>query len=131
MIGGSGEKRMLRVIAQHADWWNTMTRAHAAVARKLALLAEYCAEIGRDPASIRRSIGMIVYLAPTRAEAERLAGSALERQNPPFAGDPAMLVDHVQELAELGFDLFQVMFVGLPPMQGLRLFIDRVLPAFR
>jgi alkanesulfonate monooxygenase SsuD/methylene tetrahydromethanopterin reductase-like flavin-dependent oxidoreductase (luciferase family) len=131
MVGGSGEKRMLRVVAQQADWWNTMTRSPESLRRKLGILDQHCREIGRDPATLRRGIGIIAFLAPTRVEAERLAGSALERLNPPFAGDPAALVDHLRELSELGFDLFQIMFAGLPALAGLRLFIDSVLPEFR
>ena len=71
-----------------------------------------------------------LYLAPTRAEAEQRAGSKLQQHEPPFAGEPSALVDHLNELVDLGFDLFQMVFPGFPDMTDLQLFADKVLPAF-
>ena len=53
MIGGSGEKRTLRIVARDADIWNGEGDADT-YARKSAILDQHCAEVGRDPASIRR-----------------------------------------------------------------------------
>ncbi len=54
-IGGSGPKRTLRVVAKHADVWNsnapTLDETHALV----KVLDEHCAKVGRDPSTIRRS----------------------------------------------------------------------------
>ena len=47
-----------------------------------------------------------------------------------FAGEPAALIEHLNELVELGFDLFQMVFAGFPDTRDLRLFVDKVLPAF-
>ncbi|WP_433022483.1 LLM class flavin-dependent oxidoreductase [Kribbella sp. CA-294648] len=59
MIGGRS-KATLRVVAEHADLWNhTGEDLDDAVSRS-ALLDKYCAEIGRDPASITRSIHLPV-----------------------------------------------------------------------
>jgi F420-dependent oxidoreductase-like protein len=55
-IGGNGEKRTLRIVARHADAWNyTALRPGGeleAFAAKCQILAERCAEIGRDPAEV-------------------------------------------------------------------------------
>ncbi|HYW87054.1 MAG TPA: hypothetical protein VFB50_04750, partial [Chloroflexota bacterium] len=69
-------------------------------------------------------------LARSKAEAQRWAGQRLEGAEPPFAGEPAALVDHLRELSELGFDLFQMVFAGFPDTADMRLFVDEVLPAF-
>lgn len=57
LIGGGGEQVTLRLVAEHADAWNTFgpptTYAH-----KNAALDEWCAEVGRDPASIERTVGI-------------------------------------------------------------------------
>jgi alkanesulfonate monooxygenase SsuD/methylene tetrahydromethanopterin reductase-like flavin-dependent oxidoreductase (luciferase family) len=57
LIGGSGEKRMLRIVARDADIWNgegdPPTYAH-----KREVLDQRCAEIGRDPGTIRRTVGV-------------------------------------------------------------------------
>ncbi|TCC46267.1 LLM class F420-dependent oxidoreductase [Kribbella pittospori] len=55
LIAGGGEQKMLRVVARHADIWNTFAEGEDLV-RKLGLLDRYCAEIGRDPATIERSV---------------------------------------------------------------------------
>ena len=51
---------LLRVVAEHADLWNIPGGDIADVISRSALLDRYCAEIGRDPASITRSIHLSV-----------------------------------------------------------------------
>jgi F420-dependent oxidoreductase-like protein len=55
-IGGRGEKKTLRVIAQHADVWNAPGGEPDEVARLAGVLDRHCADVGRDPAEIRRSV---------------------------------------------------------------------------
>jgi hypothetical protein len=52
LIGGDGRKVLLRLVAQHADEWNTMAWRFV---EGSACLDEWCARLGRDPNSIRRS----------------------------------------------------------------------------
>lgn len=54
MIGAKGEQRMLRVVAEHADMWNTWGRPDL-IAHKSAVLDRHCADVGRDPKSIVRT----------------------------------------------------------------------------
>jgi alkanesulfonate monooxygenase SsuD/methylene tetrahydromethanopterin reductase-like flavin-dependent oxidoreductase (luciferase family) len=131
MIGGDGERYLLRAVAEHADWWNSVTRRPEVLRHKLAVLREHCDAVGRDYASIRKTITMTAHLAPTRAEAERQAGDSLNREHPPFAGDPAALIDHLHEHVEMGFDLFQMVFPAFPETHDMELFVDKVMPAFR
>ena len=133
MIGGDGEQRTLRAVAEHADWWNNVMRPLPIQRHKLEVLEQHCRDVGRDYASIRKTLTRVVYLAPTRSEAERWAGTAgvePDRPGAPFVGEPAALIEHLQELAALGFDLFQMVFAGFPDSADLRLFVDKVLPAF-
>lgn len=64
LIGGGGEKRTLRIVAQYADIWHgfaqkTDTRSPAqTVAHKNAVLDDWCKKLGRDPATIERSLGV-------------------------------------------------------------------------
>jgi alkanesulfonate monooxygenase SsuD/methylene tetrahydromethanopterin reductase-like flavin-dependent oxidoreductase (luciferase family) len=59
LIGGRSSAT-LRVVAEHADLWNIPGGDIDDVVRRSALLDRYCAEIGRDPASITRSIHLPV-----------------------------------------------------------------------
>ncbi len=130
MIGGDGEKLTLRAVAEYADWWNCVSRPIDVLKHKLAVLDEHCRAVGRDPATVRRTITVRVFLARTRSEAQALRGSRFEGPEPPFAGSPPELVEYLQELAALGFDHFQLVFAGFPDTSDLRLFADEVLPAF-
>lgn len=56
VIGGSGEQLTLRVVARYADVWNYAGGPGDVFQHKNALIDQYCAEIGRDPATIRRSM---------------------------------------------------------------------------
>jgi probable F420-dependent oxidoreductase len=55
LIGGSGEKVTLRLVAEHADMFNTFGPVEN-FARKVAVLDEWCAQVGRDPHSIERTV---------------------------------------------------------------------------
>jgi F420-dependent oxidoreductase-like protein len=55
-IGGSGRQRTLRIAARYADVWNAAGGPPDDVAEVSAVLDQRCAEIGRDPAQIRRSV---------------------------------------------------------------------------
>lgn len=56
VIGGSGEQLTLRVVAKYADIWNFVGGDIETFRHKSEVLNGYCAEIGRDPAAIERSI---------------------------------------------------------------------------
>lgn len=56
VIGGSGEQLTLRVVAKYADVWNFVGGGIDTFRHKNEVLKGHCAEIGRDPATIQRSI---------------------------------------------------------------------------
>jgi probable F420-dependent oxidoreductase len=55
LIGGGGEKVTLRLVAEHADAWNTFGPVEN-FAHKNRILDEWCAKVGRDPADIERTV---------------------------------------------------------------------------
>jgi F420-dependent oxidoreductase-like protein len=56
LVGGSGEQKTLRLVARYADACNLFAAEPADVAHKLEVLDRHCADAGRDPAEIRRTI---------------------------------------------------------------------------
>jgi len=54
LVAGSGAKVMLRLVAEHAQMWNTIGSVDD-FARKSAVLDEWCARLGRDPREIERT----------------------------------------------------------------------------
>jgi F420-dependent oxidoreductase-like protein len=62
MIGGSGERKTLRVVAKHADYWNYLGNDLADFNRKVGILHEHCAAVGRNPGDIALSHQLIVDL---------------------------------------------------------------------
>jgi probable F420-dependent oxidoreductase len=56
LIGGGGEKKTLRMVAQHADIWHSFSDVET-LRRKSAILDAHCRDVGRDPAEIERSVG--------------------------------------------------------------------------
>ena len=59
LIGGQGERKTLRLVAQHADIWHTFASLDD-LPRKIAVLGEWCAKEERDPAEIELSSGFTV-----------------------------------------------------------------------
>ena len=57
-IGGSGERRTLRIAAQWADGWNVPFVAPDTFAHKRDVLHAHCADVGRDPAEIRVAVNL-------------------------------------------------------------------------
>lgn len=86
LVGGGGEQRTLRLVARYADACNVFG-APEAIARKYAILAERCAEIGRDPEEIERTT---------------LQSLSLDREGSGGAETPARLVDRCGDLSDAG-----------------------------
>lgn len=61
LIGGSGERRMLAVVARWADEWHTWATSDEYL-RKREALDRHCAAAGRDPSTIRRLVGGVLPL---------------------------------------------------------------------
>jgi len=70
MIGGTGEKKTLRLVAQYADACNLFARlGDAALRAKLDVLKQHCDKVGRDYAVIEKTILDTVHLAPGQLSA--------------------------------------------------------------
>jgi F420-dependent oxidoreductase-like protein len=108
MIGGSGELRTLRLVAQYADLCN-ISGGPATIARKLDVLRGYCKDVGRDPSEIETTrLGTLV-LTSSAEETERttgfLRGMAGDEFGEQFTvGEADEVVDQVGKLVDAGLD---------------------------
>jgi F420-dependent oxidoreductase-like protein len=101
LIGGGGEKRMLRIVARHADEWNTWCTPEV-FRSKSAILDRYCEAIDRDPATIRRSTQALVFMSDDEAWLARRRVQATGR--PCLIGTPAEVVEQVGAYADAGVE---------------------------
>ncbi len=115
MIGGSGERKTLRIVAEYADIWNAFGTPET-LAHKDAVLRDHCADVGRDPASIERTVGCKITIRATEAEAEAERRARLVHNRTPLSrveGDLTFWTGTAEQIAEtmvayrrVGFDTF-------------------------
>ena len=122
VVGGGGERRTLRVVAEQADWWCADVEPLEVFMRKSAVLDEHCVAVGRDPASIVRS--QVTWIS-VEDEPDRLV------RWPDLhivAGDPDAVAADLLRFRRAGVDHFQIRFMDYPAEDGLRRFVERVQP---
>ena len=102
-IGGSGEKRTLRIAAKYADGWNVPFVDPATFAAKREVLHRHCSDVGRDPAEIRCAVN--VGLAWTDESLHQQFGLLAPRVRPGVLGGSVQeVVDRVGEYVAAGAD---------------------------
>lgn len=107
MVGGGGEKRTLRIAAKHADMTHWFAIGLDALRRKTDILFGYCAEIGRDPATIERVMGAPVIVVDDPAEGDRhLARIPPDRRAYTVAGPPDAMAQTLTAYVDAGFTGF-------------------------
>ncbi|MEO9330157.1 TIGR03560 family F420-dependent LLM class oxidoreductase [Gordonia aurantiaca] len=114
MIGGGGEKKTLRMVAQYADESNLLC-APADIPRKLDALAEHCDRLGRDRSEITVTVQTYVCMAPTHDEAVaefeeyvRRTPAAEVRRGQMIIGDPDEVAARYADILAAGVDGFTV-----------------------
>ncbi len=115
MVGGGGERKTLRLVAQYADACNVFGSPEA-IARKYAILDAHCAAIGRDPDEIERST---------------LQGVRLSLDGAGGGESPRQVVDRFGELSDAGAQHVIVELHNVHEPARLDRFGIDVLPALR
>ncbi len=138
LVGGGGEKILLKIVARHADIWNCPGSIEE-LRRKIGILADHCAAVGRDPEEIQSTWfgGVIVDRDAGRAEArlESLAkswGMPIDMMaSSALAGTPEAVIDRIHAYREVGITGFIGVHGREDDFETTRLMGERVLPAFR
>lgn len=114
MIGGGGEKKTLRMVAEYADESNLIC-APDEIGRKLEALAGHCERLGRPRSEITVTVQTTACIAPTHEQAQRELDEYLAR-NPaaaarraaPIVGSPDEVAERYADLKSTGVDGFTV-----------------------
>jgi F420-dependent oxidoreductase-like protein len=136
-IGGT-KPRVMRIAAKYAQWFNMSNPGQPAelrIAELNKLLPEACKAVGRDVATLKRSLFIQVLVAPTRREVDEIAGELGSRAKTSGAewlrARPAMIVGTPDEvggrlraIAAGGIDHANVMFPYKFEMAGVRALRD-------
>jgi alkanesulfonate monooxygenase SsuD/methylene tetrahydromethanopterin reductase-like flavin-dependent oxidoreductase (luciferase family) len=130
MVGGSGEKYLLRVVAQHADWWNYSFTGFEALAHKQQVLQQHCRAVGRDYDQITQVIRAGILIAETEQDLQRLKQQPYIRpiESATMAGTPEQITETLLAIAGQGAGRLTVYFSDAPRPDGAQLFAERVLP---
>jgi alkanesulfonate monooxygenase SsuD/methylene tetrahydromethanopterin reductase-like flavin-dependent oxidoreductase (luciferase family) len=139
LIGGAGEKVLLRIAAQHADIWNNLAVFQSQLGAKVDALRRRCDEVKRDIGEIRISQQCVVVIeadeASAKASLEKAKkiygghmGGALEEHG--IWGTPERVIECIEKHKKLGCDMLVMEFFGRDTRVPARLFAERVLPAF-
>jgi alkanesulfonate monooxygenase SsuD/methylene tetrahydromethanopterin reductase-like flavin-dependent oxidoreductase (luciferase family) len=99
-------------VAKYADMWNAMGPLEV-VRRKVDVLGEHCAAVGRDIAEIEFTLGVKFTIRDSKAEADRVWEAAMAHNRTPMSevvdddtfwnGSPEELADRLRPYVELGF----------------------------
>jgi len=138
MIGGGGEKVMLRLVAEHADIWNNLGAYHGDAAHKREVLREHCRAIGRDPAEILVTQQTLAAIAMDRTDAARRTEKVVAElgfldATPELAltGTPDEIRARVEKNRALGINGFMMSFGRRTDPEHVRLFAREVVGSYR
>jgi F420-dependent oxidoreductase-like protein len=138
LVGGTGERVLLRIVAEHATIWNNLGWAHRDLARKLDVLRSHCDTVKRNFDEIEISQQTLGAVAETADEAERATDAILAEV--PFlsggrdliiAGTPEQCIERVRASLAMGATTLILSFGRNPRVEMLELFAARVASAFR
>lgn len=116
LIGGSGERKTLRLAAQYADAWNMFAMDASDVGPKLEVLRRHCEALGRPYADIEKSV-----LGPPFLP---------EGQTGPYGMTPAQGIEFVGQLRDLGIEHY-IAFTSVDAGVIVDILASEVMPHFR
>ncbi|MFL5734546.1 MAG: LLM class flavin-dependent oxidoreductase [Chloroflexia bacterium] len=122
MIGGGGEKKTLRLVAQYADWWCADVGPADVFAHKARVLAQHCEAVGRDPSEIVHSQATWISIEEDSSRAVRWDNLHI------VAGTPDEVTRELEAFIDAGAQHFQIRFMDYPNPAAMERFITKVMP---
>jgi alkanesulfonate monooxygenase SsuD/methylene tetrahydromethanopterin reductase-like flavin-dependent oxidoreductase (luciferase family) len=140
VIGGRGERRTLRIVAEAADEWNVTRVTREDFTRKRGIVADHCRARGRDPESIARSLMIALAIGRDSGEVARriaaahaifppLPGSETDWRKMGFLiGSPVEVVEQLVQWEAVGVQRVVLQMFDQEDIHALELFAREVLP---
>lgn len=122
LIGGGGEKRTLRITAKHADAWNVWGDVET-LRHKMEILDGHCADLGRDPKSIRRTAVALLFLSEDQGYLEQMRNADIAM--PTVIGTAEEVRETLATYESIGVDEFIVPDFNLGGQAGKVETLDR------
>jgi F420-dependent oxidoreductase-like protein len=130
LVGGGGKKVTLRIAAQHADAWNLAFAPPDVYAKRARQLEEHCEAVGRDPATIEKTVNVLLDWDGTTL-IERFTPTSLELFRPSvLTGSTAQVVDQVAAFLAAGAQHLNLALRAPFDVESIERFADEVVPAF-
>ena len=126
LVGGGGDKTT-RLAARFAAMWNLPDAPFERYRERMAVLLRHCEDIGRDPATLRKTWFGRLAVGRTEAEALTLGYGKWTRANA-FVGTPAQVVEQMGPFVAAGVDYFMLEVLGLPDPDVVGMVLEDVLP---
>jgi F420-dependent oxidoreductase-like protein len=127
LVGASGEQVALRIVAQHADMWNSFGSPEV-FRHKIAVLTAHCRKIGRDPETIEKSVLLQMTLTDDTEAKRRALGNESSGM---LAGNPSEIRQQIEQYVAVGVTHLMISLTAPYDMTALRRFATEVMPAFR
>ena len=129
MVGGAGERYLLRCVAEHADWWNYIFKDPETYSHKQKVLKNHCQAVGRDYDEIVQVVRASVLIAETEREVQRLQEQPWVRpMDEGIIGTPEQVTATLLGIIDQGADRLSFYFADCPRLEGTDLFAATVLP---
>ena len=150
LVGGQGEQVTLKLVAKHADVWNTdvFNGDTDTLQNKIEVIEDHCETVGRNPSEIEYSWDghvictrdedrleeLLDLMLPIQFEDEYVDQADIETEEDArqyfVMGTPEECAAAIEERIEAGVTKFQGWFIDFPDTQGMELFADEVMPRF-
>ena len=101
LIGGGGEKILLKLVARYADEWNIWGNV-ATMKHKMAILDQHCRDLDRDPAEVKRSAVAMLFMSEDKSFLDKIRAGGPDR--PIILGTAEEVADTLRAYAEAGVD---------------------------
>ncbi len=146
-IGGGGEKRLLKLVAEYADGWDIPACTPDIYSHKVEVIRDYCRQLGTDFEHIERSIDTNIVVSTDPSMVKRVAEwydwlrdlqSEVASLKPPvdveklfIIGSVSQCVKRMEEYVESGVQRFKFYFFDYPKLDSAEIIGKDIIPSFR